>query len=420
MRFRFFRGALALLTVVYGAVPAIAGDPGKYDGLVAWYRVDSLHRNHNEGELVLEWPDSSGQGRRLVAHADGVRAVFRTRQLNLEPVVEMRANTRFQVEQPFELQDHTVFVVYDTRQTRRALFYDDTEKRRGLVLLDAQQHHRYALEDPKKTVSYSGKPVPRKGFSITVLTRGKGLLGCLVDGVDLSSGIRFDPTIRVGGFFFVQPTGGGRGDADGLRVAEMIFYDRRLDSEEVAEVTAYLSDKYAIEVAASEPPPGSVAPVDSATKRFLPAQESARVWLGTQGFAEVNARAIVMRWHSQVKVEPPFRHDPGDETDSRLVCTQDGTRVELFVQLPLRTSSNNTRVQLLILKNGTEYLDEFGDSGPITGYNPKRARIEFHTTLDLNAGEFIEVVVRGIGKSGSVVIDPHFAALVVNGVNEVP
>jgi len=410
---RLLRGASALLILGCGAAPAIAEEPEDYAGLTAWYRIDTLHRNHNDGELVLEWPDSSGKGHRLLARAGGVRAIFQTRQLNLEPVVQIRANTAYEVERPFELLDHTIFLVYETSLTRRALFYDDTDDHRGLILFDAQRYHRYVSKDPEKTVSYSGKAAPRRGFSITVLARGHGILSCRVNGGDLSSGARFEPAIRVGGFFFVRPTVGGRGDADGLRVAEMIFYDRQLNDKEIAGVTAYLSSKYAIDVAAPEPAPGIVEPPASIAQDFLPAQEEARVWLGTRTEADVNPRAFVIPWQSQLELDSPFRHDPGEETSSRLICTQDGTRVELFVRLPVRTVAEDARVQLLILKNGEEYLDEYGDSGPITGTNPKWATIDFKTTLELNAGDFIEIVVRGIGERGHVSIAPHHAALVV-------
>jgi len=410
---RVLRGALALLILGCGAAPAIAEEPEEYAGLTAWYRIDTLHRNHNDGELVLEWPDSSGKGHRLVAHADGVPAIFQTRQVNLEPVVQIRASTAFEVERPFELQDHTIFLVYETSLTRRALFYDDTDDHRGLILFNAQRYHQYVSEDPEKTVSYSGKAAPRRGFSITVLARGHGILSCRVNGVDHSSGAGFEPAIRVGGFFFVRPMVGGRGDADGMRVAEMIFYDRQLDDEEIAGVTAYLSSKYAIDVAEPEPAPGIVEPPASLARDFLPALEEARVWLGTRSEADVNSRAFVVPWQSQLKLDSPFRHDPAEETDTRLVCTRDGTRVELFVRLPVRTVAEDARVQLLILKNGEEYLDEYGDSGPITGSNPKWATIDFKTTLELNAGDYIEIVVRGIGERGHVSIAPHQAALVV-------
>ena len=135
--------------------------------------------------------------------------------------------------------------------------------------------------------------------------------------------------------------------------------------------------------------------------------------MGTRSEANVNSSAIVIPWQTQIKVESPFRHEPGEETDSRLICTRDGTQVELYVLLPVRTRDRKTRVQLLILKNGEEYLDEYGDSGPIAGGSLEQVNIEFKTSLELNAGDFIEIVARGIGERGVVIVAPHSAALVV-------
>ncbi len=406
-------GVLGLLVLACGMLPTSAQAPDKYDGLVAWYRIDSLHRNHSDGEPVVEWPDSSGKGHRLVTRADGVRAVFQTRQLNFEPLVKIRAKTVFQVERPFELQDHTIFLVFETSLTARALFHDDREVRRGLILFDEQRYHRYVVENPEDSVYYCGEPTSPSGFSITVLGRGAGRLNCRVNGVDLSSGASFEPAIRVGGFFHVRSPSNPRGDADGLRVAEMIFYDRMLSEEEIAGVTTYLSSKYAIEVASPEPRPDTAEAAVPISREFLPSQDEAGVWLGTRSEANVNSSAIVIPWQTQIKVESPFRHEPGEETDSRLICTRDGTQVELYVLLPVRTRDRKTRVQLLILKNGEEYLDEYGDSGPIAGGSLEQVNIEFKTSLELNAGDFIEIVARGIGERGVVIVAPHSAALVV-------
>jgi hypothetical protein len=414
---RAVSAALRLAALVAAAVgslsPAVSADPADHAGLVAWYRIDALHRDHNDGELVLSWPDSSGRGHDLVAHPDGVRAVFVTSQLNREPVVRLRANTRFRIEQPFELRDHTIFLVYDTTVTRRALFHDGADDRRGLILLDLQRHHRLVTEERDRAASYTGRPVRSKAFAITMLTRQRGVLGCSINGVDFSSGERWSESVRVGGFFYVQPAAGGRGDADSLRVAEMIFYNRMLEAEEIDAVSSYLASKYGLPYEPVARPASASDTSEPPESSFLPPLEQVQAWLGTDSELDVNPRAVVVPWRSQIKLESPFRHELDEAANSRLSCTRDGTLAELFVRLPVKTSARETEVQLLILKNGEEYLAEQAATGPIRGANPKRAIIEHRTTLELNAGDYVQVVARGIGERGIVTIDPSRAALVL-------
>jgi hypothetical protein len=396
--------ACALLPFGWGASGAAEPiEPGQVDGLAAWYKVDSLHARHNEGSLVTAWPDSSGNNHDLAAVAGRMRALFRTRQLNGKPVVAIRRGTSFSVTDPFDLQDYVIFLVYKSDYTRRALLRSDTDKARGIILRAGDdRYHKFQNGGPEYLTAFNKATPLGKEFSITVLSRVSGSLGCRVNGVDISSGSRFTDPLRVGVFFDLTHTQFARSDGQGVSIAEMLFYDRFLPKGEFDGVTLHLSEKYGIDVEIQEALPQPVR----TRPRITWGQESARAWLTTTARIDVNATAVVIPWDGDEKLLEPFRHGSGDQ-GSRLYCTRDGIQVELFVRLPVTTTVEGAAIRVLVLKNGEEYLHDDVSSGEITGDGEtKRGIVELLTTVRMNEEDYLEVVASQNGKAGVVTLDP--------------
>ena len=126
--------ALFMLWMPDGASPPL---PQEIPGLEAWYDAEILHRRMRNGAKVLGWEDASGNGHGLVFDGESEPATFNTLQLNERPVVHIRRSNSYAVTRPFDLEDHTIFLVYATSSAERALFRSDTDEKHGVLL-----HHR--------------------------------------------------------------------------------------------------------------------------------------------------------------------------------------------------------------------------------------------------------------------------------------
>ena len=114
-------------------VQGIAADATPVDqieGLIAWYRTDGLHDKLRNGERVRTWDDASGNGRGLTDDETGLHAVFRVDQVGGKPAVQVRKANSYSVAAPFDLGDHTIFLVYSARCERCALFQSNHKRER--------------------------------------------------------------------------------------------------------------------------------------------------------------------------------------------------------------------------------------------------------------------------------------------------
>jgi hypothetical protein len=397
-RFPVLRHArsLALAFFVGGALIAVADAPSEtgkgpvpeIDGLVAWYRVDSLHRDMKGREEVSIWPDASGHGHDLVDDENGMPAIFEAVQINGLPAVRVEKSNTHAVTNPFDLDDHTIFLVYAGGRPRRGLLRNERGdlESHGIVL--RQEFQRDVLQQGQASAPYGTDFDLDKAFAITALGRQAGTLRAFINGADISSGERLGGVLRVGRFFGIRHTRYVTSDGEGLRFAEMIFYDRFLDDDERNAVTSHLSEKYAI-----------------------PLRYEARALLATRSPQNVNVPSEVraIEWKDQRELRDPLGHDP-EKAPARLSCSRDGTRVRLSVSLRLTSAVAGTEIRVFVLKNYEEYLPGEVGSGSMTGDGTPHA-VELEVTLTLNEGEFIEIVTTAGGAEGEVTLVPGESVL---------
>ncbi len=391
------RWAACILVTIQATGLAAQSRPDQIEGLVAWYTVDSLHRKLRDERPVKVWKDSSGNGHDLTDDANGSTAVFHTVAVNGKPLVEVGRWNSHSVADPFELKDHTIFLVCSIGIPSRALFRSDMDEKAGLVLSQNGTRNLYQSGKNNRWTSYNSPTDFPAGFHVSVLARESGALRSFVNGRDLSSDSDLDGPIRVGKFFRLKHTQFVGIDGDGLKVAEMVFYDRYLTDVERDAVTRYLAQEYGIELQA-EPPEPHTPPV--------PDPETVQAWLGTSSTVNLNQETVVLEWDRNVKIDLPFRHTL-DAGKSELYCTKRRARVRLFVRLPMATAEPEARIRVLILKNGQLYHPVERLSEPFEGpRDALTATVQFATTVTMKAGDYVEVVTSRDATDGKVTLVP--------------
>jgi hypothetical protein len=327
-------------------------------------------------------------------------------QVNNLPAVQVRKGESYTVATPFELGEHTIFLVYRSDRPARALFRSNTDKLHGVLLRGEGHTDQLQTSAPVQTTNYGTTTLPRGKFGITVLGREAGVLKAFMNGADISIGAEYLGVMVVGKFFHLDHSQYAKSDGDGLRIAEMIFYNRYLTDGEREVVTRYLSDKYAIEVERHEAT-ADIAEESGAVMEFMGV---GLAQLSTNTEADINGGMTVIPWNLQDVLDPPFQHDTA-AGNSRLACVQDGTRVRLYVSLPLATSVAGAEIRVLFRMNGSAYLRGEGRSGPFGGNGGKRT-VRAEVIASMNKGDYIEVVALREGAEGSVTIEPSSAVFI--------
>lgn len=400
------------LCLTLAAADAAAQVPDQIEGLVAWYRADTLGRTLQNGEPVRTWDDASGNGHHLTDDENGEPALFQVAQVNKHPAVQVRAANTHSVTAPFDLADHTVFLVFKSTANDRALFAGETADTSGVVLRVGGQSHEYHDRGNRaeQVKGYNAPAALAEDYTVTVLGRDGGKLRAFLDGEDRSAGTDFAGPIRVGRFFHIKHSRFASADGNGLWIAEMLFYSRWLDDAERARVTRYLADKYALTVggAAATVAPGGV----EIGSTGAPGVRRGVAVLSSKGGLNVNDAGVFVPWDLQDEIGPPFTHRlEGEKT--RLTCTRGGTLVRLYVSLPLSADFADANIRVMFLLNGAKYLRGEGRSGPLgkagDGY---RGTVRAEVITRLEAGDFVEVVTFREGAAGEVMLDPETAVFV--------
>jgi hypothetical protein len=404
-----------ILAAALGLAPAAGSQvdpvaPDAIAGLVAWYRIDDLTAGvTKDREPIFRWPDASGKGHDLSGAQTGPNAVLVARQLGDKPIVEVRQGLTLAVQNPFELGDHTIVLVYRSKLTQRALLRSDLEPTRGIALVEGSTLHLYRLgEVGHRTVPYTTPIGLSKEFGITILGRDDWKARAFIDGADVSSWTESRQILRVGAFFDLVYSKQVSYDGRGLEIAEMAFYDRFLDANERAGLTRHLASKYGLAVRDT-----SDVPLRERLRELAATAGRRLAWLDTTWQGNLNAReGVAVAWTGGQRTDPPFARDPAQPT--RVTCTADATAAQIHLALGLRSPRPGTEVRVLLLKNNAEYLDEQAVSGPFGGDAAAGSTtVELETTTLLAAGDFLEVLVFATGAEGEVTLDPERSVLVV-------
>lgn len=397
------RGLLAALLFVafslFAQVTAGADQaptaPASVPGLVAWYRADSLRGSLQDGDAVIGWQDESGNGHDLKADKPTLAATFGANQVNGLPALRVRKGGTYSVATPFALTNHTIFLVYQPGGPDRALFRSGADEFRGMIL------RAKGVSDHFRNAPYNNHSMPPERWVVTVLARNGDVLTSFIDGVEKSAGGKLGDPLQVGLFFDVAMTRYVRASAEGLRIAEMLFYDRHLDGPERDELTRYLSDKYGLQAATGALPAVSETPAIASVAQ-----------LSTNSKININEGAVAIPWDLQDSMDEPFRHDL-KQAATRLSCAWDSVRVRLYVSLPLTSAVPGAGIRVLFRVNGSTYLRGEGRSGTFGNADkPQKISVQAEVIATLNAKDYVEVLAISDGVTGTVTIDPGSAVFI--------
>jgi hypothetical protein len=401
--------AVLLVPVWCVAEETVPLTPDQLAGLEAWYDAGTTFGGKRTGGEVNEWKDISGNEHHLIDNRNGLAAQYRTKQINHKPAVVIGVANSHSVTSPFEMDDYTIFLIYRVDGQKHALFSSDQNNRIGVVLRHSGGFDSFniggsaASSEAHFNKNYSA---PER-FSITVLARENGMLHSFINGRDLSAGAKNEEIMRVGKFFSINLSKFVKLDGHGLRIGEMIFYDRYLTGDERNGLTDQLSSKYGIEVDLQVEPEIKQAPFE------IPVKDTVQVWLSTASPGNVNTLGSIP-WDLQQKLEGPFSHDPASIDSASLYHTGEGSNVRVTVAMTLTTTDPDTNVRIMVLKNDQDYQPQDASSGVIaTGAEAEGVKIQLQLTLRLEKDDSIRVITLKEGAEGQVTIQPGSAFLSV-------
>jgi hypothetical protein len=404
---------LAISIVVVSPAHGASARPDKVDGLEAWWSADSAGGSLSNGANLISWEDRSGNEHHLTA-ASGLPPQYYDSQVNGKPAIYVNKGA-MAVAEPFSLGEHTIFLVYRTEGAPKKAFFHGTTDRFGVMLrdkghsLDSYQHGQATAGT---SFAYNSPTPAAEEFRVSVLARGNGTLRAWLNEEDVSSNVEFSETIDVNTFFFLAETTYAKRFGNGLRIAEMAFYDRFLPDPERVSVTRYLSAKYAIGDA-----PAS-APQEPAEEGGAEQPEGDEVvyvslaQLSTSARVNLNDAGVAVPWDARDQLDRPFRHDAAKD-NTKLFSMQDGIRVRLDVSLPLTSDVAGTGVRVLFRVNGAKVL-RGATSGALTPVaNGKfKGTLQAMAVTTLSRGDYVEVVTVREGAEGTVTVEPGAAVFI--------
>lgn len=407
--------AVVLPAILFGSSSCGAEEPpppNEFEGLEAWYRVEFSEKDLGEKGSVNSWPDSSGNGHDLTRDGENRAGVWRAEGLNARPVVDIDVGS-FLVKSPFELEDHTIFLVARSKYGDQALFRGADAWGRGVVLL--QDGRRHAIRTGgvgTESLPYSELLGRQLDFALIVLGRSNRVLRSWIDGADLSSWIRTEEPLEVGALFHIEMSQFVDRNGKGLDVAELLFYNRYLDEEERLAVSAHLAAKYGLRLRE-----GVALTLAERMRRLAGDKKSKLAWLLPDDAGNLNVskddHGHKIVWAGDSRKGGPFRHEVG-EHGSRIYCTADGTSVYLYLSLPLVPEGKGASLRVFVLLNNQEYHEEWVETPVLGGSGPLEFdTLELETELTLNSGDYIEVIVFQDAAPGAVKLGPDPAGLIL-------
>ncbi|MBX2908324.1 MAG: T9SS type A sorting domain-containing protein [Chitinophagales bacterium] len=217
--------------------------PKSIPNLKAWYRADSLITL--TGGAVSSWGDASGGGFTALQGTVANRPIPTTvASLNNKAVVRFDGSNDFLLVNTFnQSQPLTVFAIWKvsgTNANTANVLFDGIDATNRLALFAYQAEIRAV--GGGTSLSYA-KAIPTNYLLNSILYNGSAQSEIYESGVKKASNNIIGSNVLTGlniGRLYTNNAGFLNGD-----IAEMIFYDRALDSIERQQVERYLRNKYA-------------------------------------------------------------------------------------------------------------------------------------------------------------------------------
>jgi hypothetical protein len=230
------------------ALPAFSGktfppafDPTEISGCQLWLQAETLALA--DGTAVTSWPDSSGQDHEVVQAEVENAPVYRSNRLNGRPTLTFDGATHYlTLNLTKDATEHTFFAVYNHTPTEGSSNYL-FEAQTGRLTLDvAQSSAPYNLrfgDGTWRTVApaISGKQMMTWRFS--------GTTGELFRNGTAVGSATYSPQ-SIGGVVTLGANYQGRSSFFKGELAEFLYYNRALSSDERQAVEAFLNGRYAI------------------------------------------------------------------------------------------------------------------------------------------------------------------------------
>jgi hypothetical protein len=229
--------------VVSGSLnPIPPFSPSDIAGLLLWLKADAI-TGLNDGDPVVTWPDSSGNGRDATQGAAGNRPTYETAVLNGKPVVRFDATddrlATASIAHGIGAGDFTWVVVAQVANAAAnyspimangsfapALYFHDNR-----INLYWAADHGFTGTTTADNTWYTIL-IKRLGTDVTLRLNGAD------DGTPFSLNNNMANAAMNLGF-------DGSGGALGGDEAELLFYNSALDATETANIESYLRSKYA-------------------------------------------------------------------------------------------------------------------------------------------------------------------------------
>jgi hypothetical protein len=215
-----------------------SGPGGVSSGLTVWLKADALSLSDNDP--VATWTDSSGSGNDFAQATSGFRPTYKTGILNGKAVVRFDGSDDVLTHAALGLSAATVFVVFTANDSDYVVLSTDNGVNNGYWRWTGDGNGYFDLYRASRINTYPSTMPTAASQYLTLISSAstyevfRGGVGdgaqaaSFADGA-LSLGQRADGTVQFAG-----------------DVAEVIIFNRAVNSTERGDVESYLATKYGL------------------------------------------------------------------------------------------------------------------------------------------------------------------------------
>lgn len=209
--------------------------PSDIAGLVLWLKADAI-TGLADGDSVVTWPDSSGNGNDMSSLDAGRRPVYKTAVLNGLPVVRFDATNDQESGAASASLPFTAFIVYSYRSTTSAARRALTGSTNWLLGPYNNSHQMF-------NGAFMGSPpsVTQNVFVLSEALQASGAADFYINAAFVNS----NTNNNAPGTIHLAASGFTSEPLDG-DVAEVIVYNTKLGSTDRQNVETYINAKWAV------------------------------------------------------------------------------------------------------------------------------------------------------------------------------